>query len=128
MMRLNRRTVLKGSAILGTATVVPSAQAALNRKTRLIIFDSRISESKRFANRQSGTRLDIAREEITGWTNLRSLQKSPQEIHGLTGWSDWVALRGELEQRGWRFHRDDRVPAPLSRKSHLFRWSMKARA
>jgi hypothetical protein len=45
-------------------------------------------------------------------------------IVGLTGWGDWVVVRGFLEERGFRLRSEAQVAAPLSGKTHLFRWEM----
>ncbi|WP_427967777.1 twin-arginine translocation signal domain-containing protein [Altererythrobacter sp.] len=128
-MRIDRRTMLKGSTVAGAALGVPASQVVLAQESRLAIYDSRIPESAGFANSLKGEAglIDIAHADANGWPMLRGDLPKAQVIEGLTGWSDWVAMRGELEARGWRFQRDDQAPAPISGKSHLFRWTLKIR-
>lgn len=130
-MKIDRRTVLKGSAAASTAVGVPVAAHRMQETGEtVLIFDSRIPESASFAaERRSEMQLvDIARADEQGWPMLRGALPEASQVEGLTGWSDWVSVRGELEARGWRFHRDDPIPAPLSGKAHLFRWSLKRRS
>ena len=129
-MALDRRTLLKGSATLGAAAAAPLAASAAAEAatTRLIVFDSRIAESRSFAAAQPGTlRLDLADAHDTHWAALRRDLPAVTRVEGLTGWSDWIAVRGELETRGLRLAGESPVKAPLSGRAHLFRWSLKAR-
>ena len=71
--------------------------------------------------------VDLAREHATLFARLRG-PLPPGRIEGLTGWSDWVALRGELEGRGWRIAGEAPVAAPASGRAHLFRWTLAPRA
>ncbi|WP_284124316.1 hypothetical protein [Parerythrobacter aestuarii] len=128
---MDRRTVIKGSAAASAAIGVPvAARASHPSGDTVLIFDSRIPESASFAaERRKEMRLvDIACADEQGWPMLRGALPEASEVEGLTGWSDWVSVRGELEARGWRFHRDNPIPAPLSGKAHLFRWSLKRRS
>jgi hypothetical protein len=123
-MRLDRRTMLKGAGLAGAAVAVPVMAAPI---TRLVVFDSRIAESVAFARTQTGfARIDIADQDATQWRAVRDLGAQAR-IEGLTRWSDWVALRGELQARGARQIDERRIAAPLSGRDHLFRWSMAAR-
>ena len=123
-MRADRRTILKGAAAL---VAVPLAGGAALAMPRLVVFDSRVSESASFAARMAGTRIDLAGAHETLWAGLRGYRGDIGTVEGLTGWSDWIAVRGELETRGLRLGREDQVAAPLSGKAHLFRWSMQRR-
>ena len=123
-MRADRRTLLKGAAAL---VAVPLAGGAALATPRLVVFDSRVPESASFAARMAGIRIDLARAHETLWVGLRSYRGDIGAVEGLTGWSDWIAVRGEFEGRGLRLGSEDRVAAPLSGKAHLFRWSMKSR-
>jgi hypothetical protein len=118
-VKADRRAVLKGGAVLGVAAGLPLAARA--SAPALTVFDSRLPESAAFARtRRSGLQLDLAT------ASLRTLPVASR-IEGLTGWSDWIDLRGELELRGLRLLSEDRVQATLSGRAHLFRWSMQAR-
>lgn len=123
-MGFDRRTMLKGAGLVGAAVAVPGMAAPLSR---LIVFDSRIPESTAFASAQAGfARIDMADQDVTQWRAVRELATEAR-VEGLTRWSDWVALRGELQGRGLRLITERRSMAPLSGRDHLFRWSMAAR-
>ncbi|MEO0031869.1 MAG: hypothetical protein RIS94_1627 [Pseudomonadota bacterium] len=118
-MRVDRRGLLKAGALAGVAGAVPASAAAVLAGPALVVHDSRIPESRLFAKGQG---LDLA----NGWDAVR-LHPGAARIEGLTGWSDYVALRGHFGALGLRVMREDKVAAPLSGKVHLFRWSMIAR-
>lgn len=126
MNGIDRRTLLKAGAVAGIATAAP-AVAALRRPARVVMFDSRIAESLAFASTAGGDQaIDLYREHHSHFARLRAGQH-PGVVEGLTGWSDWVVVRGELEAQGYRVTAEQKVRAPSSGKAHLFRWSMKAR-
>jgi hypothetical protein len=132
-MGVNRRTVLKGSALAGAAVGVPLAanaatSAVTGKSATLVIFDSRIAESADFAARRAAAhRIDLAEAQQTRWAALRGSLPPVGSVEGLTGWSDWITVRGELESRGLRVVSESPVKAALSGKTHVFRWSLKAR-
>jgi hypothetical protein len=122
-MRVTRRSMLKGSALAGAIAATP-AVAAMTAPAPLVVFDSRIPESAAFAKSQgSGLRLDLA----DGTAKVARAIDFPQAVTGLTRWSDWIALRGIMEAQGLRLSEETRTAAPLSGRSHLFRWAMAAR-
>jgi hypothetical protein len=99
-MIVSRRTMIAGSGIaLGAAAVMPTRISA--RPVTLHIQDSRLAAI-------SGTRKaikihDIAHEEALLWRASRALSVVRGDIvTGATRWSDWVALRGLLAERGLR--------------------------
>lgn len=132
-MRSDRRDVLKAGVLAGLAGVLPAAASAAVTGARgsagagrgtsaapgLVVYDSRIPESRRFAQVQG---LDLAH----GYAALLA-HPGCARIEGLTRWSDYVALRGHFGDRGMRVMREDKIEAPLSGKTHLFRWTMVAR-
>lgn len=130
MSRIDRRGVLKAGALAGTLAAGP-AVAAIRPVARLAVFDSRIAESRAFARTVAADHaIDLAREHETLFAGLRGehpRDQSPCRVEGLTGWSDWVAVRSELEARGLRVVAEAPVRAPASGKAHLFRWTMQAR-
>lgn len=124
---LGRRGLLKAGLLAGTLAAGP-ATAALASGAPLAVFDSRIAESRAFARSAAAAdTIDLTRERVTLFARLRG-SLPPGRIEGLTGWSDWVALRGELESRGWRVLAEAPVAAPASGRAHLFRWSLAPRA
>jgi hypothetical protein len=119
-MRIDRRSLIKAGAMAGAAGALPAA-ARIAPSSSLVVHDSRIAESRVFANGQ-GAGIDLAR----GWEGVRA-HSGAARIDGLTGWSDYIALRGLFAAKGLRVVREERVAAPISGKAHLFRWSMMAR-
>lgn len=123
MTALTRRNLLKGSAIAGAAVAVPAGAAAL-RQAGLVVFDSRLPESLAFARTAGGVRtLDLAAEQDAHFVTIRSGVPQGKSLEGLTRWSDWVALRSELESHGWRVT-SEQIASPRQR---LLRWSMARR-
>lgn len=119
-MKATRRGVLKGSVLAGAAVAVPlGAQAAA--VSAVLVHDSRLAESARFAGVQgidlAGVSLREAHARLAGAVR----------VEGLTRWSDWTVLRGLLEAQGLRRTAETRVGAPLSGHDGLIRWSMAAR-
>ena len=123
-MRASRRGVLKGAGATAALGLPGAARAAL---PALVVFDSRLPESASFAASLAGPKLDLARAHDSRWAELRCELPALVTIEGLTGWSDWVAVRGELESRGLRLVAERPVKAALSGRTHLFRWTMKPR-
>ncbi len=124
-MRTDRRSLLKAGAVVSAISAAPVAMAA-QRHRSIAMFDSRIPESVAFA-RSSGAagEIDLYREHHTHFAALRAGQH-PATIEGLTGWGDWVAVRGELEAQGYRVAAEEAIKSRTGR-THLFRWTMKAR-
>jgi hypothetical protein len=122
-MRVSRRSVLKGSALVGAVAATPAA-AAMAKPAPLVVFDSRIPESAAFAASQSAAEMiDLAHGTAEGARAINF----PRAVTGVTRWSDWTALRGILEAQGLRLSKETRAAAPLSGRTHLFRWTMTAR-
>lgn len=122
-MRVSRRSMLKGGALAGAVAATP-ALAAMAKPAPLVVFDSRIPESAAFAASQGGSgKIDLA----LGTAQAARAIKSPSAVTGVTRWSDWTALRGVMEAQGLRLTDETRAAAPLSGRTHLFRWTMAAR-
>lgn len=121
-MRLSRRTVLKGGVVAGSAIVTPARSATSGRA--LVVFDSRIPESLAFIATHVGARkFDVAPGIAVARQRLAGLR----HVTGLTRWSDLTVLRGLFEAQGLRLADETPVAAPLSGRTHLFRWTMVAR-
>jgi hypothetical protein len=99
-MIVNRRTMIAASGIaFGAAAMIPVHVNA--REATLHIFDSRLPLIRK--SRQSMAIHDIANEEAQLWRASRGLTVVRGDIvTGETRWSDWVALRGLLAERGLR--------------------------
>ncbi|MDE2561438.1 MAG: hypothetical protein KGL48_04250 [Sphingomonadales bacterium] len=117
MIRTSRRAVLKGGALAGAAAALPLA--ARRTEARVVVYDSRVAVSQVFAG---GEGIDLAQ----GMTAARrALAQLPRGVcvEGLTRWSDWVGLRGLLQDRGFRTEAETRAPGSPA----LFRWTMRGR-
>jgi hypothetical protein len=113
-MRIDRRSLLKSGAVAGGIVAAPVAARAFKPQA-LTIFDSRALPSRAFAHGQRGAKIDVAQEDAQLWRSLRTASKG--RIEGLTSWSDWVLVRGLLEERGLRVKAEAKTGA-------LFRWTM----
>lgn len=114
-MILSRRTVLKSgvaSALVAGAGVSHIASAA----PALLVYDSRVAASAAFALCQPAPAIDIATEDSALWRSLRAFGANGP-VAGLTSWSDWVVIRGLLEEKGLRMTSE-------TRQDRLFRWTM----
>lgn len=111
-MSISRRRMLQSSGAVMAAASAPAF--AFQTKT-LTIFDSRHPPSRALAY-GSNAKLDVAHEDSAFWHNIRS-GPLPERIEGLTAWSDWVVVRGLLEERGKRV----RTETP---RGALFHWTM----
>lgn len=121
MSGVSRRGMLRGGVIASAAVAIPASAAAL-RKAGLVVYDSDLAESRAFAwTAGTAPRLDLAEEHRARFATLRAGLPKGKAIEGLTRWSDWVALRSELESQGWRLAFEQRT----GRSSELFRWTMK---
>lgn len=125
-MKLTRRSALKTTAVLGAATAIPLAGDRAGAVS-LVVHDSRLPASRAFvATQLQGRRLDIAGEEARFWATVRSGLPHLALVEGLTRWSDWVQLRGALEERGLRLVSETRLDK-RSGAENLYRWTMRLR-
>lgn len=109
---MNRREVLIATAGAATLTLLPSGAA--RARAAIAVYDGRSPESAAFAQqaRSIGVRLvDVAHEDVALWRGVRDgLGLVPgAQLIGMTGWSDWVLLRGFLGERGLRVRHEMRV-------------------
>jgi hypothetical protein len=116
-MKLTRRTLLKsalvvGAAAIGTQRVLTAASAPFG----LRVFDSGLSPSRAWLGHQTGPAIDVDHERRSRWTYLRSFEPCGV-VSGLTSWSDFVQVRGVLQEKGKRLRLD-------SRRGDLFYWEM----
>jgi hypothetical protein len=113
-MKLTRRNLIKASA--AAAATVASGAALAEAPPSMIVFDSRVAASRAFAKNHTAPRVDVAKEDSDFWRTLRA--EAPKgTIIGMTGWSDWVMVRGLLEEKGKRL----RSETPSGK---LFHWAM----
>jgi hypothetical protein len=115
-MILSRRHVLKSG--VATAIVAGGGMSQIASATPgLLVYDSRIPASAAFALSHAVPAIDIAQEDAALWRNVRGIAQ-PGAVAGLTGWSDWVVIRGLLEENGLRM-------ATQTQQGRLFRWTMR---
>lgn len=121
---LDRRAVLRGGVLAGAAGGMPGlARASAGGMPALVVFDSRVPESLAFARGYPlSARHDLALGPLALRRRLAGLEAG--RVEGLTGWGDWVALRGLGRGAGLRRAQDWPVSAPQSGRRHLFRWTL----
>ncbi len=114
-MKLSRRSLIKAA---GAATAASGASAAVFAKAQpqLVVFDSRKAASRNFASLHIAARIDVAKEDVQFWRSLRSASDH-KRIVGATAWSDWVIVRGFLEESGKRLVREEQ-------RGDVFLWEM----
>ncbi|WP_338466665.1 twin-arginine translocation signal domain-containing protein [Novosphingobium sp. ZN18A2] len=117
MTAVSRRSVLKAGAIAGAAAALPLTAA--RGEARVVVYDSRIAGSAAFAG---GRGIDLARGILSVRRELARVPRGAT-IEGLTRWSDWVGLRGMLQDRGFRTVGEVR----RDRAQAHFRWTMRPR-
>lgn len=129
MSGLPRRDLLKGAIGIGALALPAGVGIARGQGVRMVVYDSRIAESRLFARPLAGrTKLDVAAGHGSRWAALRNASHGPGRIEGLTAWSDWVAVRGEFERRGLRVVHEHVVASQQVRRSNLVRWTMVPRS
>ncbi len=114
-MILTRRTLISSSAAAALVTINPVLARAPAQK-KLAIFDSRLAASRALV--ASGQMLDVATQDATQWKQLRNLPRDIQSVVGATSWSDWVVIRGLLEERRLRVTSETQIG------TQLFHWQM----
>jgi hypothetical protein len=110
---------------LGAASAVPTM--ATSRAPALALFDSNIPEARAFA--KAAARKGIATIDVAGGDKaLREIAlRTPDvggTIIGMTGWSDWVVLRGLMEEQGKRLRNESRIVHKGTRQATPFEWVM----
>jgi hypothetical protein len=112
-----RRTILKAASLTAALAAAP-ARAALSAKPVLILYDSRLPQSRAFAAQQNPAQTyDIAKGSAT-----LPARAQGQMIEALTRHSDYTALRLALRLGGHR------PTATRQTETGLTRWSLKPRA
>lgn len=114
-MILSRRSLVK-TGVLATAIATTTARALATPRPALIIYDSRLPQSSAFARNWSTPKIDVAHEDAHFWRTLRTVAPDGT-ILGITSWSDWVVVRGLLEEKGMRVKQE-------AASGTLFRWTM----
>ena len=116
-MKLTRRTLLKSVLVVGASAIgTQRARAAASAPLGLRVFDSALSSSRAWLGHQTGPAIDVDHERRSRWTYLRSVEPCGA-VSGLTSWSDFVQVRGVLQEKGKRLRLE-------SRRGNLFYWEM----
>jgi len=118
-MMLTRRALL-ASAVSTTAisTRVGRVAAAGTpwAPIALRVFDSRSPHSQAWLGSNTGNAIDVAEEQANRWSKVRNSAPAGR-VAGLTTWSDYIQVRGALEQKGKRLRLE-------ARSGGLFYWEM----
>ena len=101
-MSITRRSVLQGALVVA-ATLSARTSGALAPPPALLVYDSRLDQSRTFRSRHA-------------WRNLRSVRPTGT-VAGLTRWSDYVQTRVLLEEQRLRLRTEARL-------GPLFYWEM----
>ena len=115
-MILSRRKLLASGAAAATIAAAGGLRLAAAALPSLVIYDSRRVDSLAFAQTIAAPRIDIAREDANLWRAVRGVAIQGTVV-GLTAWSDWVLVRGMLEEKGKRMRSE-------TRNGRLFQWAM----
>jgi hypothetical protein len=116
-MKLTRRTLLKSALVVGTAAIgTQRVLAAASAPLGLRVFDSGQTASRAWLSHQTGPAIDLDHERRSRWAYLRSSEPRGV-VSGLTSWSDFVQVRGVLQEKGKRLLLE-------SRRGNLFYWEM----
>ena len=114
-MSITRRSVLQGALVVA-ATLSARTSGALAPPPALLVYDSRLAQSRTFRSRHAGRAVDLAGEHANLWRNLRSVRTTGTVV-GLTRWSDYVQARALLEEQRLRLRTE-------ARWGSLFFWEM----
>jgi hypothetical protein len=118
-MILTRRALL-ASAVFASAISTGVARVAPKGARRapgaLRFFDSRMPLSRAWIGAHTGNSIDVAQEQANRWSRLRNSAPAGR-VAGLTRWSDYIQVRGALEQKGKRLRLE-------ARSGGLFYWEM----
>ena len=113
---ITRRSLMQGALVAAAAASAVTARELKVPPAALLVYDSRLPQSRAFSSCHSGRSVDLAREHANLWRTLRSLRSSGTVV-GLTCWSDYVQARALLEERRRRLRTEARC-------DRLFYWEM----
>jgi len=86
---------------IASAAIAVHVYAIEGQSNPITVFDSRFVLSRKFAATRPGKSIDVAQNPVRLWSALRDLTPKAS-IAGCTRWSDFVAIRGQLESVGLR--------------------------
>ena len=118
-MKLTRRTMLKSALIAAAAATQAGRSVAAGSGAALIawrVFDSRRPPSRAWLGFDAERVIDVAPDAANRWVRLRALNPEGR-VAGMTTWSDFVQVRGLLQEKGRRLRVEER-------SGDLFYWEM----
>ena len=115
-MSITRRAMLQGTLGAATTLATGASSALAVPPQALLVYDSRLPQSRALRSAYAGRVLDLAYEQVNLWRNLRNLRPGGRVV-GLTSWSDYVQVRSLLEERRSRLRAEARC-------GRLFYWEM----
>jgi len=113
---LTRRALLASAVFASAISTVAAAEGRRREPRALRVFDSRLPQSRAWLGSDTGSSIDVAREQANRWSQLRNSVPTGR-VAGLTRWSDYIQARGALEQKGKRLRLE-------ARSGGLFYWEM----
>lgn len=128
MPTIDRRQMLvaAGAAAIGTMVPMEMARAATRERTRpVVLFDPAIQGARAMARKQAttldgATLLPVAGDRIHFWA--RNLRGHEGDIIGITGWNDFVLLRGVAVEDGRRVQSEHKLAAQTG--ASAFVWTI----
>jgi len=115
-MKLTRRALLASAVLASTLSTGAAAEGRRRVPGALRVFDSRLPLSRAWLGSNTGNSIDVAHEQANRWSQLRNSAPAGR-VTGLTRWSDYIQVRGALEQKGKRLRLE-------ARSGGLFYWEM----
>jgi hypothetical protein len=115
-MMLTRRALLASAVLASTLSTGGAAEGRRRVPRTLLVFDSRLPLSRAWLGSNAGNSIDVAHEQANRWSQLRC-SAPVGRVAGLTRWSDYIQVRGALEQKGKRLRLE-------ARSGGLFYWEM----
>ncbi len=115
-MSITRRSALQGALLAVAGFSVGSRRALATPARTLLVYDSRLPQSRALRDRHLGPAVDLRDEHANFWRTLRSGAHAGRVI-GLTRWSELVQARSLLQERGLRLREE-------TRQGQLYYWEM----
>ncbi|MCW6533539.1 hypothetical protein [Sphingomonas lycopersici] len=118
-MIIDRRQALTGLIAGAALSGAPAARAARGAQT-VIVADLRLPAVRQLTAGYRPARLiDLSAAHADLWREMRGFVPGGARVIGVTRWSDWIAVRGLLIERGLRV----RAERPLA-AARAFSWEM----
>jgi hypothetical protein len=124
-MIVDRRKTIAG--LIGATTLAAAPSRAIGVPPPTILFvDSRRRACRSFISAHPGARvIDIAVSHAVPWAEVRAFEPDGAQVRGLTRWSDWVLIRGALQDKGLRVRAETQADPKSTGDGALFLWEMR---